>query len=143
MEIKIAGKYRLIKKIGKGSYGEIYQALNIKSNENVAVKMEPVSTKTPSVQYEYSLYKLMEGSSGIAKVHYFGTEGDYYLIVMDMLGPSLEALHVFCERSFSESTVAKIGLQCITLLESLHEKGLIHRDIKPDNFLIGIGKKED
>ncbi len=44
MEIKIAGKYRLIKKIGSGSYGEIYQALNIKSNEKVAVKMELVST---------------------------------------------------------------------------------------------------
>lgn len=85
----------------------------------------------------------MEGSPGIAKVHYFGTEGDYYLMVTDMLGPSLEALHVYCERSFSERTIALIGMQCITLLEILHEKGLIHRDIKPANFLIGIGKKED
>ena len=110
MEIKIAGKYRLIKKIGSGAYADIYQALNINSNEKVVVKMELVSAKTPSVQYEYSLYRLMEGTFGIPKVHYFGTEGDYYLIVMDMLGPSLEALHVFCERSFTERTIAKIGL---------------------------------
>jgi hypothetical protein len=49
MEIKIAGKYRLTKKIGSGAYGDIYQALNIKSNEKVAVKMEIVTSKTPSV----------------------------------------------------------------------------------------------
>lgn len=52
----------------------------------------------------------MDGMVGIPKVHYFGTEGDYYLIVMDMLGPSLEALHVYCERHFSERTIAIIGL---------------------------------
>ena len=64
-------------------------------------------------------------------------------MVLDMLGPSLEALHIFCARNFSERTVASIAIQCITLLERLHDKGMIHRDIKPDNFLIGIGKRED
>ena len=110
MELKIAGKYRLLKKIGSGSFGEIYQALNIKSNERVAVKMELLTSKNPSIQYEYSLYKVLDGTPGIPKVHYFGTEGDYYVMVIDMLGPSLEALHIFCGRHFSERTVAAIAI---------------------------------
>lgn len=63
-------------------------------------------------------------------------------MVMDQLGPSLEALFNFCDRKFSETTVALIALQSIDRLESLHSRNYIHRDIKPDNILIGSAKKE-
>jgi len=110
MEIKIGGKYRLIKKIGSGSCGGIYSALNVKSNERVAVKMELIQSKNPIIQYEYNLYKYLSGIPGVPKAYYFGTEGDYYVMVLEMLGPSLEALHIYCGRKFSEMTVAMIAV---------------------------------
>ena len=47
MEIRILGKYKLLKKIGRGAFGVIYQALNIKSSEDLAIKMESVKASTP------------------------------------------------------------------------------------------------
>lgn len=74
-------------------------------------------------------------------MYYFGVEGDFNVMVMDILGPNLEDLFKFCEKKFSYKTVLMLGLQCIERMESLHSKGFIHRDIKPENFLMGIGKK--
>lgn len=75
-------------------------------------------------------------------MHWFGVEGDYNCMVMDLLGPSLEDLFTFCKRKFSLKTVLMIGDQMIQRVEYLHNNHFLHRDIKPDNFLVGIGKKQ-
>ena len=64
------------------------------------------------------------------------------ICIMDYLGPSLEDLFEFSDKSFSVKTVLMIGIQVLNRIEELHNAGYIHRDIKPDNFLIGIGKKK-
>lgn len=80
---------------------------------------------------------------GIPKIFHFGHEGDYSVMVLEQLGPTLMALFEFCEKKFSEATVAMIGIQCLDRLELIHSRNFIHRDIKPENFLIGPQKREE
>ncbi|KAL9323013.1 hypothetical protein ACSQ67_011066 [Phaseolus vulgaris] len=105
MEPRIGNKYRLGRKIGSGSFAEIYLGVNIETDEEVAIKL--VSTVT------YSNSEIVDlcFSSGIPSVRWFGVEGDYNVLVMDLLGPSLEDLFNFCTRKLSLKTVLMLADQ--------------------------------
>nr|CAB3487635.1 unnamed protein product [Digitaria exilis] len=79
--------------------------------------------------------------AGIPHLKWFGVEGEYNVMVIDLLGPSLEDLFVYCSRKFSLKTVLMLADQMISRVEYMHTKGFLHRDIKPDNFLMGQGRK--
>uniref|UniRef100_A0A7C8Z224 non-specific serine/threonine protein kinase n=1 Tax=Opuntia streptacantha TaxID=393608 RepID=A0A7C8Z224_OPUST len=141
MEPRVGNKFRLGRKIGSGSFGEIYLGTNVQTNEEVAIKLENVKTKHPQLLYESKLYKILQGGTGIPNVRWFGVEGDYNVLVIDLLGPSLEDLFNFCNRKFSLKTVLMLADQMINRVEFVHSKSFLHRDIKPDNFLMGLGRR--
>jgi casein kinase 1 len=141
MELRVGGKFRLGRKIGSGSFGDIYIGTNVQSGEEVAIKLESIKSKHPQLLYESKLYKILAGGVGVPNVHWYGVEGDYNVMVIDLLGPSLEDLFSFCNRKFSLKTVLMLADQMVNRVEYVHAKNFIHRDIKPDNFLIGLGKK--
>ncbi|KAJ7150194.1 kinase-like domain-containing protein [Mycena filopes] len=142
LDLRVGGKYRLGKKIGSGSFGDIYLGINIISGEEVAIKLESVKAKHPQLEYESKVYKTLAGGVGVPFVRWFGTECDYNAMVLDLLGPSLEDLFNFCNRKFSLKTVLLLADQLVHFAHRVHPFAqLIHRDIKPDNFLMGIGKR--
>ncbi|KAL2534069.1 casein kinase 1-like protein 2 [Abeliophyllum distichum] len=140
MEPRVGNKFQLGRKIGSGSFGEIYIGTNIQTNEEVAIKLENVKTKHPQLYYESRSYKILQGGTGIPNVKWFGVEGDYNVLVMDLLGPSLEDLFNSCSRKLSLKTVLMLADQMINRIEFIHSKSFLHRDIKPDNFLVGLGR---
>ncbi|OAY36471.1 casein kinase 1-like protein 2 [Manihot esculenta] len=141
MEPRVGNKFRLGRKIGSGSFGEIYIGTNIQTNEEVALKLETIKTKHPQLLSESKLYKTLQGGTGIPNVKWFGVEGDYTVLVIDLLGPSLEDLFNFCSRKLSLKSVLMLADQMINRVEYVHSKSFLHRDIKPDNFLMGLGRR--
>ncbi|XP_074586582.1 uncharacterized protein LOC141842265 [Curcuma longa] len=140
MEQIIGGKFKLGKKLGSGSFGELYVGVNIENGEKVALKLESLKSSNPLLQYEAKVYALLQGENGVPKLKWFGVCGEYNIMAIDLLGPSLEDLFNLCDRRFSLKTVLLLADQLITRVEYMHSKGFLHRDIKPDNFLMGLGR---
>jgi len=141
MELRVGNKYRLGRKIGSGSFGDIYLGTNITNNEEVAIKLESIKSKHPQLFFETKVYKLLAGGVGIPLVKWFGIEGEYNVMVMELLGPNLEDLFNYCGRKFSLKTVLMLADQMLRRIEYIHGKCFIHRDLKPDNFLMGMQKR--
>lgn len=129
--------YKIGKKIGEGSFGVIFEGTNLINGIPVAIKFEPRKTEAPQLRDEYRTYMHLIGVPGIPTAYYFGQEGLHNILVIDLLGPSLEDLFDWCGRKFSVKTVVQVSVQMITLIQEVHKHDLIYRDIKPDNFLIG------
>ncbi|KAJ1646087.1 Palmitoylated plasma membrane-bound casein kinase [Coemansia asiatica] len=129
--------YRVGKRIGEGSFGVIYEGTNLLTNRLVAIKFELRKSEAPQLRDEYRSYRILAGEEGIPAVHYFGQEGLYNVLCIDLLGPSLEDLFDMCRRRFSVKTVAMLAKNMLTRIQTVHEHNLIYRDIKPDNFLVG------
>ncbi|KAF8892488.1 kinase-like protein [Infundibulicybe gibba] len=129
--------YRVGKKIGEGSFGVIFEGTNLLNSQTVAIKFEPRKAEAPQLRDECRSYRILAGCTGIPQIYHFGQEGLHNILVIDLLGPSLEDLFDMCGRKFSIKTVCMAARQMLSRVQTIHEKNLIYRDIKPDNFLIG------
>ncbi|KAH8248873.1 hypothetical protein KR032_003932, partial [Drosophila birchii] len=139
----LAQKYKVYAKIGSGSFGDIYKAECKETGERVAVKLESLNSFKPLILNEYKMYKIVSRGTGIPHVYTCFTEADVNVLVMQLLGPSLNELFEYCGRRFSVKTVAMLADQMIERLQHLHSHNIVHRDIKPDNFLMGLGALKD
>eukprot|EP00927_Polykrikos_kofoidii_P002384 TRINITY_DN10941_c0_g2_i1.p1 TRINITY_DN10941_c0_g2~~TRINITY_DN10941_c0_g2_i1.p1 ORF type:complete len:339 (+),score=75.75 TRINITY_DN10941_c0_g2_i1:131-1147(+) len=139
MEGQFSKKFRMGRKIGSGSFGDIFEGTNLETKEEVAIKTESVRAKQPQLIYEAKVYKMLGPLDGVPKLHWYGVEGEITIMVMDLLGPSIEDLFEFCDFKFGLKTVLMLADQLITRIELVHSRNFIHRDIKPDNFVMGLG----
>lgn len=135
MSLIVERKYKILSKIGEGTFGKIFKGLNINTNVNVAIKIEKSET-SKLLFNEAKIYKNLEGIIGIPRMLSFGQEGIFNYLVIDLLDESLEELKYSCGGVLSLKCVLNIGIQLLLRIESVHLNGLIHRDIKPDNFCI-------
>ena len=131
-------KYKLIKKIGKGSYGIIYLCKDIASNEFFAAKLQNKNIYTNSLQNEYQIMKDINIDK-IPNAKFYGENNLYNILIMQLLGKSLEDIFekILHKQKMPIHSVCNIAIQIIDILEQIHNKNYIHRDIKPSNFLFG------
>lgn len=133
----IANKYKLNEKISEGSFGSVYKAENIRTNEYVAIKFEEKNDTIKSLKNEAKIYQYLGKLDGFPQLKIFGTTQQFNYLVINLLGNSLSNI-INYYKALSLKTVLVIGIQIIKRIQTLHEKCLIHRDIKPSNFLFGI-----
>ncbi|EAY08197.1 CK1 family protein kinase [Trichomonas vaginalis G3] len=143
MDMIINGKYKVLKKIGAGSFGKIFSGEETETHEQIAVKFEAVNTENPQLDMESKLYMYLSGCVNMPKIRYFGVEGKEKVMVMDLMNKSLEDLFEKCKNKLSLKTVLMIIDQMISCVEYIHNKNFIHQDIKPENFVMGTGKMEN
>ena len=133
---KYFSKYRTIKKLGEGSFGKVYKAEY--NGEYFAIKFEEKTKGQNLLEAEATIMSYLKGPN-IPFIKSFGYSGDYNILVMQLLGKSLEEL--FNKKlKFSIKTVSLLAYQMITVLQYIHDRHIIHRDIKPDNFVMGLNK---
>ena len=136
----LANKYKLLEKLSQGSFGKVFKAENIRTGEIVAIKTEVKSKEQKSLKMEAKIYQYLANTDGIPQLKWFGATNNVNYLVTNLLEHSVTSLVKKYGR-LSVKTVLLLGTQMIERLEILHGHYLIHRDIKPDNFMINISDK--
>ena len=134
-------KFKIIKRIGKGAFGSVYLGKDLSKEEYVAIKLEIRDQNDIILERETYILYMLKGL-GIPQVIAYGHNLKYNILIQELLGKSLDNLLFDKKYKFSLKDSCMAGIQILDRLEYIHNKGIIHRDIKADNFLIGIKKKE-
>ena len=128
-------KYKALKRIAEGSFGSIYEGINIRTNDKIAIKLEDRTQYNLLEEEGYTLFTLK--GFGIVELISYGRNKEYNIMIQPLLGDSIYKIFLNCKKNFTLKDICLIGLQCLDRLEWIHNKNFIHCDIKPENFLFG------
>ncbi|KAF2881435.1 hypothetical protein ILUMI_24721 [Ignelater luminosus] len=131
-------RWKVVKKIGGGGFGEIYEGLDLITREQVALKVESARQPKQVLKMEVAVLKKLQGKEHVCRFIGCGRNDRFNYVVMQLQGRNLAELRRAQPRSaFSLSTTLRLGLQILKAIESIHSVGFLHRDIKPSNFSMG------
>jgi serine/threonine protein kinase len=123
--------------IGSGSFGKVLYGTNIDKSKEYAIKFEKSTVKHSVIKEEMKILQDLSGGEGIPNIYYYGHIDDYKVLVMDLLGPSLDKFFKISDKKLTLETTVNFGIEMINRIEYVHSKNYLHRDIKPNNFLLG------
>jgi len=139
----IRGRWRISHQIGMGAFGEIYIAHSTSTQEHVAIKVEVVDEKRQALRAEVAIMRKLQGCPYVCQFISCGRQGNINFLVMELLGGNLSDLRKKQPRgAFSMTTVCRLGCEMVKALHAVHDLGVLHRDVKPSNFVLG-GKYKD
>eukprot|EP00754_Rhynchopus_humris_P013347 Rhum_TRINITY_DN14323_c0_g1::Rhum_TRINITY_DN14323_c0_g1_i3::g.80420::m.80420/K02218/CSNK1, CKI; casein kinase 1 len=142
---RVIDRFRIINRIGSGSYGDCYKGVDERTNTGVCLKLENSEDVRPKLHDEHQIMKLIEKRSAgqqlrLPRALHLTSLPPYNILVQDLLGPSLEDIFQKCDKSLDDQTVLLLAPLVIDAIEQVHHAGVIHKDIKPHNFLLGKGE---
>ena len=129
-------KYKILKLITTSKFSSTYEGININTKEKVAIKLEEKNKYNLLEKEAFTLFAIK--GYGIINLISFGKNKKYNIMVLPLLGKSLHKFFININRNFCLLDICLIGLQCIERIEWIHKNYIIHRDIKPDNFLFDL-----
>ena len=132
-------RYIIKEPLGSGSFGRVYRLEHIKSSKSYALKLD-ISEKG-NVLSEAKVLSEFQGTTGIPKLYKSGSLNSFTYMIIELLGPTLNKLLKISQGRFSISTVILVIKQLIQRIEQIHKKGYLHRDIKPQQILLGQNKQ--
>lgn len=152
---RLLSKYYLLSKLGTGSFADVYVAYRMSDRKCVAVKIEKrydfdvahnsIHQHKSKLMFEYDVYNDLHSNHHyyfIPKIYDFIQTTEYNMMVLQLFGKSLSDMYDKCNKTFQLPTIFAISIQLIMLIEKLHTSGYLHRDIKPNNFLLGTKRKD-
>ena len=123
--------------IGSGSFGQVLYGKHKNTSLEVAVKVISSDTSNDTIRKEINFSKQLQKIIGFPTIYYTCVYDKKNIIVESLLGPSLDKLFKYCGRKFPLKTVCLIGKEIVKRLEDMHERGILHRDLKPNNLTWG------
>ena len=123
--------------IGSGSFGQVLYGKHKSTSLEVAVKVISADSSADNIKKEINYTRQLQKIQGFPTIYYTCVYDKKNIIVESLLGPSLDKLFKYCERKFPLKTVCIIGKEMVKRLETMHEKGILHRDLKPNNLTWG------
>lgn len=139
---KVIDDFRLITKIGRGGYSQIYFVQNIHTSIFYAMKIEKCTSEKKALHFEHRVFKKLDQSVCFPEFIKYGRTQDFRFLVMECFGPSIENLcQIHIDKHLSLSTTLRISIEMLRCIREFHDNGFIHRDIKPANFLVRKSKR--
>jgi casein kinase 1 len=134
----IKNKYTVVDKIGQGKFGTVYKGIYQKTNEFVAIKTEDTRTSYRLLKHETTILKYLQehGCKYVPVIHWFGVDSGFHVLVMSFYDRSLYDFLLERRDSLEPKTYAAVMCGCIKIVESIHKNYIVHRDIKPQNFML-------
>ena len=126
--------------LGKGGYGYVYKGYNLKTLEPIAIKVNSIELNQNFLEKESKILTILQGKEGIPKLYKYILEEQKEFLCMELLGKNIDELFIEFNRQFNISTSLFIGYNMFLLIQYIHEKHIIHRDINPCNFSIGYNE---
>ncbi|XP_010008994.1 PREDICTED: tau-tubulin kinase 1-like [Nestor notabilis] len=134
----VKDRWKVLKKIGGGGFGEIYEAMDLLTRENVALKVESAQQPKQVLKMEVAVLKKLQGKDHVCRFIGCGRNEKFNYVVMQLQGRNLADLRRSQPRgTFTLSTTLRLGKQILESIEAIHSVGFLHRDIKPSNFAMG------